>query len=164
MESSRWISLLVRAAAHRLLDPGEGCPLTRRYLLKEIFTLSELSRDDALKLVRSAIDYHASGAQILKRRVGNQLTGEYRDTFMWDLYTSCMDKAQLAYQQMGQLISPWDASWGEVIKKTKARIYDKQNEIGDTGLSDRGVVDLVKSYEALKKRKRREREQANESK
>ena len=158
MESSPWGSLLVRAVAQGLLNTEEGCPLTDRYALKEALLLRELARTDEVTLQQTRATVNASGSQVLYGSGGP----------LWKLFQHAQDCALNNVNRMGRLMRPWDDSIKEEIKKTDKRIYDRGNEIGDTGMSDRVLVQQIKDYEALKQRKERElaekkKEPVNES-
>jgi hypothetical protein len=135
----------VRAAARGLLDPGDGCPLTRRYLLREVLVLQELARDEGVTLSKTMANMHASGAQAMVLNPGSQV--------WWKLYEHANDQALLAYQRMGRLMRPWDQSWSEALDTTQRRIYDRAHEIGETGLSDQGIIQLITLYEREKQRR-----------
>jgi len=133
----------VRAAAQGLLDVDEGCPTTWRYLLKEVMTLQEIQRADSISLCQSMVQYHASGAQVLTASPGNE--------FKWNLYEMCRDQGLLVYQKLGLLTSPWDESWKKDIEKTEKRLRDSHSEIANTGITDEGVVKMIREYEVFKK-------------
>lgn len=153
MESSRWGSLLVRAAARRLLDPEEGCPLTRKYLIKEVLILQELSREETFELGKAFIGVSAIGAQAITRMPGSEV--DLR------LLVACRDEALLNYQRIGYLLNPWDSSWEERMKETEKRVYERREAIGETGMTESNIVKLVAEYE---KEKQRREEHRSESK
>jgi len=119
-------------------------------LLKEIYVLTELEREEALELIKTMVYFHGIGAQVLSRKQRDQATGSVVERYVFDLYKEAKDRARLAIQQMGHLISPWDDSWKKAIEKTKDAIHDADHQIGETGLSDRSLVKMIKEYEELK--------------
>ena len=151
MDGSRWGSLLVRAAARGLLDPEDGCPVTQRYLLRELLVLQDVSREAEQQLGMAMIDLYSNSAQIYSQ-------GPY-DVVHTKLFEAARDQALLSYQQLGRVTQPWDQAWAVRIKETKERLYDRQNVLGETGITDRGLIDMVSEYEQLK----REREQQHGS-
>ena len=144
MESSRWGTLLVRATARGLLNPAEGCPVTGRYLLKEAFILNELERTEAVDLGKALVYFHAGSAQLFTKG-----PGQHVETKIWELARS---QGLLAYQRLGVLSSPWDKQWQDAAQKTERSLYETTHEIGDSGLSERGIVDMITKFEETRRR------------
>lgn len=141
----------MRAAASGLLNCADGCPLTRRYALKELWILRDLEREDALALQRMKLRIDAAGAQLLSYNPA-------ADQVVWRLYEAGMTRAAAAYQRAGSLLQPWDVGWQEALDQTEKRLYDDANMIGDTGLSDKSITALIKEYEEVKKKRESRRE------
>lgn len=149
MESSRWGSLLVRAAARRLINPADGCPITRKYALRELLVLQELSREEAVDLGKTMVTYHALGGQLVSKSPDQRV--------VTDLYEKNRDAALLTYYKLGALLHPWDESWRKKATELQGSIRERNNKIGDTNISGETVVKLIKQYEAAKKQWKRKR-------
>jgi hypothetical protein len=89
------------------------------------------------------IGFHSSSAQPL-------VYSPHFDRVDWQMFNNCRDEALLTYQRLGSLLHPWDESWRKKIEETRARLYERTNEIGDTGLTDRGIVEMIKRFEQIK--------------
>lgn len=130
------MSLLVRAATQRLLDVDEGCPVTSRYLAKEIIVLRELERRDCVQL---CLLRHATGlasAQVLSH-----------GTPYFDMYEFGRDTAAIAYQQLGSLLWPWETIWQTQIADINTRLKERANKIADTKQTPSSILKLIKKYE-----------------
>lgn len=156
MESSRWGSLLVRAASRRLLDLSEGCPPTRKYLLKEHFVIQELLREEAISLGKEMINFHAASAMpIINKWL--QSGNEFYANIDWRLFEAARFEAARTYFRLGHMLQPWDDSWKEQLKQLEDNYEDKLNRVPGTDLSKRQLLDLITKYEQLKKaRKKKE--------
>lgn len=88
------------------------------------------------------INYHTSGAQVLNIGPAQELK--------WNLFEWSRDEALMVYHRLGGLMNPWDDSWKEETARTKKRLYDRQHEIAGTGLTDKGIVKMVKEFEDFK--------------
>lgn len=153
MGSSRGEAYLIRAAAHGLLNTEHGCPPTLHYLLRESFIIRELEREETLRLGIAKVNLCINSAQIYTQSV--------YDIVHTKLFETAYDKALLIYNRLGYLMQPWDKKWDERIKEVERSIYDKQNTLGDTGITDRGLVAMIADYERIKRE--REQESKHES-
>lgn len=132
----------MRAATKGLLNFEDGCLPNRRGLLRELFVLGELAREDQTRLNETMAHMKAASAQLLAK-------SQYQ-ALLWEIFEDGNDRALLAYQRMGKLLCPWDDSWQLAMDKTNERIYNRDNEIGDTGFSDESIVKLIRDFEAAK--------------
>lgn len=107
--------------------------------------LQELAREEGIKLSSSLIGLTSSSAIPIVRGPG--------DTVDYTLHQLGRDQALLMYQQLGSTLYPWDDSWREKMKETKSRIKQITHEIGDTGITDEAIVDMISEYEKLKQQR-----------
>lgn len=113
--------------------------------------LQEVARDENLRLGVAMVGLHGNSAQIYSQ-------GPY-DVVHTKSFEAARDQALLAYQRLGRMIQPWDHGWLQKIEETEQRLYDRQNVLGESGITDRGLIDMIGEYERIK----REREQQHGS-
>lgn len=132
----------MRAAAQGLLDTGEGCPPTYNYILRESMILRELERRCDETVSGAVLRIHTADMETLVGREG--------DYILSGRYNAARDDALLNVFMLARQMFPWDQSWAEKIKQIQQRIYNRRHEIGDTGFTEMGLVELIREYERAK--------------
>ena len=112
--------------------------------------VNEFERREALDLGKAMVAFHAGSAQIFAKSDQQRV-----ETKIWEL---SREQGLLAYQRLGLMSAPWDKVWREAIDSTESRLYERTNQIGQSGLTERGIVDMVTRFEAAKKRWEHDRE------
>lgn len=112
-------------------------------------------RKETATLFNNMANLHAASAQLIVKSPYDEL--------IFQVYESSRDRAILCYQQAGQTMQPWDASWTESINAMREKIDNRQHAIADTSITDKALVTMIKEYEELKKTMEEEKKSANES-
>lgn len=113
--------------------------------MRERMVLNEMTRMESIDLGKAMISFHAGMAQVIVKGRGDTV-----ETKLWEL---ARNHGLLAYQRLGSLLNPWDESWTKAVERTEKAIYDTANEIADSGLTDRGIIQLVTEFEKAKQRR-----------
>lgn len=132
----------MRAAAQGLLDTDKGCPPTYNYVLREAMILREVERRCDETIGNAVLQIHTADMETLIGRAG--------DYVLSGRYSAARDDALLNVFLLARQMFPWDQSWSEKIKQTQQRIYNRRHEIGDTGFTETGIVNLIREYERAK--------------
>lgn len=140
----------MRAAARRLLDTEEGCPLTVPYLLREAFTLDELRLEDEVRVGTLMAVLMATSAPTIVHPPTSELAHKYR--MHSELSALCIA------QHLACALQPWDDGWKKRNTETSKQLSDLDVAIGNKAPAN--LVSRIEEYERLKREYMAERQAA----
>lgn len=147
-------TLLVRAVTRGLLDPGQGCPLTHRYAIREAAVLQELQREEEAALKQAYLSVLVGQAQILY--AGPNLRPEL------SFFESAVHESMLTYQRLGGVLQPWNPSWKEQEEKTKTLMADSNSPLAKTGISASNIPMMIREFNETRKRRQQRKNAAKQ--